>query len=291
MRGRRLVYAAVATTLVLWLMRTCAPPRPLSPPPEPDPPADLAGAFEPARSGTVRALVRWSGPVPAVPPIDLIQVTSPPGGNRSVPNPNAPRIQNGQLTDALVSLTGIDPRRSRPWDLAPVTVEAGPRGLVVRQGDRAGRMAVVRGGATVDLVSREEGQHSIRGRGAAFFTQMLPVPHRPVGRRLTDAGVVELSSGSGYYWLRGYLLVSDHPYAAVTNASGTADFPQVPDGEYDAVCWVPNWHVERLDNDPERIGPVRLAFRPAVERRQRVVVRAGEAAEVGFTLSAADFGP
>ena len=52
---------------------------------------------------------------------------------------------------------------------------------------------------------------------------------------------------------------------------------------------MPDWHVERRENDPEWMGPVRLMFRPAVERRQRVVVQAGEIANVTFSLSVADF--
>jgi hypothetical protein len=290
MRGRRLVYAAVTTGLILWLMRTCAPPRPLSPIRDADPmSAELAAAFDPARCGTVRATVQWTGPAPVVPPIEIIQVTNPPGGNSVVPNPNSPRIQNGRVADAVVSLSGVDVRRARPWDLPPVSVEVTKTGIVVKQDDRPGRIAVVRRGAAVELVSREAAQHSVRARGAAFFTQMLPVPDQPVGRVLPEAGVVELSSGSGYYWLRGYLVATDHPYAAVTGPAGTAAFPQAPQGEYEAVVWVPDWHVERRENDPEWMGPVRLMFRPAVERRQRVVVKAGEIAEVPFRLSAVDF--
>jgi hypothetical protein len=291
MRGRRLAYAAVATVLILWLMRTCAPPTPVRPTQESGAgPSELATAFDPTRCGKFRATVRWDGPVPAVPPIELIQVTNPPGGNPHVPNPNTPTIHDGRLANAVVYLADVNLPRSRPWDIPSATVEVTTSGLVVRQGDRRGRIGIVRRGATVELVSREAAQHSIRARGAAFFTQMLPVPNQPVSRALTDAGVVELSSGSGYYWLRGYLIVTDHPYAAITGPDGMADLPHVPDGEYETVVWVPDWHVEKTENDPEWMGPVRLTFRPAVERRQRVIVKAGQLAEVTFTLSAADFG-
>ena len=291
MGGRRLVYAAIATALVLWLLRTCAPPRPHAPVPAPDPPADLASRFDAARCGTVLVHVDWSGMSPAVPPIELIHVKDLPGAGHTVANPNAPDVESGRLTGALVFLVGLDAGRSRAWDLPPVSVEARKSELVVRQGKGVGRMGVVRRGAAVELVSREAGHHSIRGRGAAFFTQMLPHPDQPISRALPGAGVVELSSGTGHYWVRAYLLVSDHPYAAITGADGSARLAQVPDGQYEAVCWVPNWQIEKLENDPEWVGPVRLSFRPAVERRQRVVVRAGEVTDVRFTLSAADFGP
>jgi hypothetical protein len=297
MRGRRLVFATIAAALIIWLMRTPPPPGPMYPIREPRPTTELGGSFDPARCGTVRGSVRWSGDVPGVPPIELLQVRNPPAAKPRVPNPNAPRIAGGLLADAVVYLDGIDPARSGPWKLPPASVEVTRTGLVVKQGDNAGRVAVVRRGQEVELVSREEVDpatgllvlHSIRGRGASFFTQMLPAAGRPLGRSFPEAGVVELSSGSGYYWLRGYLFVSDHPYAAVTGPDGGFDFVQVPDGEYDAICRVPNWHVEGTENDPEWSGPVRLFFKPAVEKRQPVTVTAGKVAELHFSLSTADF--
>src|SRR5262249_45392298 len=141
----------------------------------------------------------------------------------------------------------------------------------------------------VEFVSREAVMHSARGRGAAFFTQMLPEPGKPVIRVLPENGMVELTSGSGYFWMRGYLLVSDHPYATVTDAEGRFHFDAVPDGDYDLVCWKANWHVARLERDPELIVPVRLEFGPPAIRRQKISVKAGNSSPVTFSLSTADF--
>ena len=300
MRGRRLWVLAIVTGLLLWVLYTPRRPNPLFPVREPTPPAEPATAFDKTRSGTVRGTVEWSGPAPVVEPIKLINVRIPPAETPTVPNPNAPRVGNGHLAEAVVYLTGIDPRRSAPWKPDRVCVEVKRSALSVKQGERTGRNGIVRSGDSVDLVSREAvdpltggpALHSIRGRGAAFFTQMLPVPNEPVKRVLTGDGVVELSSGSGYYWLRAYVLVSDHPYAAVTGPDGGFDFADVPDGEYEAVCWLPNWRVDRFENDPELSmwgGPVRMTFRPAVERRQKIVVKAGQVTELKFTVSAANF--
>jgi hypothetical protein len=63
----------------------------------------------------------------------------------------------------------------------------------------------------------------------------------------------------------------------------------VPDGEYELMCWVANWQIERIENDPELVAPVRLYFRPAVQKRQKVVVTAGAVQTAEFTLSAAEF--
>lgn len=289
MRGRWLVLAAVAAGLMVWGLYTPAPPRPLFPIREPQPPAELGAAFDPARCGTVGGLVRWIGEVPAVPSIERVEVKYPPESRSATPNPNAPHVKNGFTADVVVCLAGVDARRSRPWDLPPVSVEVTRAELRVKQGNRAGRVGVCRRGESVSLVAREAALHSITGRGAAFFNQMLPDPDLAVRRTLPDGGVVELSSGSRFYWLRGSVFVSDHPYAVVTGADGGFAFTDVPDGEYEAVCWAPNWHIDHLESDPEWPSPVRLFFRPSVEKRQRVTVRAGEAVDISFTLAAAEF--
>jgi hypothetical protein len=299
MRGRRLWYLAIFTGLLLWVLYTPRRPKPLFPIHEPGRAPEPASAFDPTRCGTVRGTVEWSGVAPVAEPIKRTSVRIPPAETSTVPNPNAPHIKNGRLADALVYLDRVDPRRSAPRQPDPVSVEARLTGFTVRRGKCPGRIAVVRRGDPVELVSCDpvdpvtrEPLHSIRGRGAAFFTQMLPIPAKPVSRTLTDPGIVELSSGSGYYWLRGYLFVTDQPYASMTGPDGAVRFSNVPDGEYEAVCWIPNWHVDHFENDPELSmwgGPVRMAFRPAVEKRQKVVVKAGQETELKFTLSAADF--
>jgi hypothetical protein len=299
MRGRRLWYLAIFTGLLLWVLYTPRAPLPLFPIREASPAPELASAFDPARCGTVRGTVEWSGVAPVVEPIKRISVRIPPAETSTVPNPNAPRVINGHVADAVVYLVGVDPKRSAAWTPDPVSVEARLTGITLRRRNCPGRIAVVRRGDPVELVScdpvdpvTQEPLHSIRGRGAAFFTQMLPVPNKRASRTFSDAGIVELCSGSGYFWLRGYLFVSDQPYAAVTGTEGAFNFADVPDGEYEVACWLPNWHVDHFGNDPELSiggGPVRMAFRPAVEKRQKVVVKAGQETVLQFTLSVAEF--
>jgi hypothetical protein len=216
-----------------------------------------------------------------------------------MPNPNAPRVAAGGLADAVVWLRPVDLKRSKPWSIPPATVEVTRARMDVKQGGRAGSIGIVRRGEAVELVSREAidpttkrpALHSVRGRGAAFFTQMVPDPDRPVRRTLPEDGVVELSSGSAYFWLRAYLVVSDHPYVAVTGADGSFELDQVPDGEYELIAWKANWYVERLDHDPEAFGPARLEFRPPVEKRAGVRVVAGQPASASVTFAAEDFTP
>jgi hypothetical protein len=183
---------------------------------------------------------------------------------------------------AVVYLRGIDPASARSWDRPPVTVALHDERPMVRQGDGPpGAIGFVRLGDEIAIVSRQALFHSLRARGAAFWTVTLPDPDRPRTRRMDRTGLVELSSGANYYWMRGYLWVCDHPYYAATDATGHWDLTGVPPGEYELVAWLPDWRTERQERDPETGLVARYVFRPAFEVTRRLTVRAGETISVG----------
>jgi hypothetical protein len=289
-RGRLIVFAA-ATAALLWLMRTPSAPSPLHSIVEPrSTSAELATGFDPSRCGTLHCRVLWDGLPPDVKPISLVQSRAKPSDRSDLPNPNVPRISKGKgLADAVISLNGMDLTRSRPWDAPPVEVEIDRHYLKVLGGPGNERFGIVRRGEEVSLVSREASSHSIRARGAAFFTQMLFVPDQPVRRRLMHEGIVELTSGTWFWWMRAYLVVSDHPYVGVTDSAGDVRFDSVPDGEYELIAWKANWHIAKVERDPEWIFQTGLVFHPAVVKRQRVRVEAGQLRQTTFTFSQSDF--
>ena len=254
-----------------------------------------ASHFDPAATGTVQGRVLWQGDAPAVPGFRFPKLTPETGLTwEDRANPNAPRIDrdSGGLGSAVVLLRGVDPARSRPWDHPPVRVEQRDYQIrVVQRPDEGASVGFVCRGGRAELVSRDPAFHSLRGRGAAFFTLAFPDPDRPLSRTLEQKGLVELTSAAGYFWARGYLFVDDHPYYARTDREGRFALPQVPAGDYEVVCWVPNWHQLRHERDPESGLVTRLWFAPPVERVQRVSVRPGEVRELQFTLDAHAFDP
>jgi hypothetical protein len=293
MRGwwRLAIFAAITIGL-LWVMRTPSPPTPLDPMREAAPiSAELGSDLKPNECGTLNVRVVWDGQPPKAPPLSMFQAKTRPGGKMELPNPNAPRIGQGNgLADAIVYLRHVDLKKSRSWNKPPVSVEVNATDMVVHSGDTSSRFGVVRRGEAVQLVSREPSVHGIRGRGGDFFTQMLFVPNQPASRRFSDAGIVELSSGSWYFWMRCYLVVSDHPYVGVTDANGVVKFTDVPAGEYEVVCWKANWHIAEVERDPEWIFQTGIVFQPPVESRQKAtVVPNRDSTPVIFSLNAPQF--
>lgn len=291
MRGRWFILLGITSIGALWLMRTPSHPKPLYPIQQSDPASSTLGqSHDPAKCGLLICKVEWTGEVPEVKPLSLVQAKARPGGRLELPNPNTPRVsKNGGLADTLLMLRGVDVAESRPWDHASVVVELTEIDFFVRQGDSRGRFGIVQRGSAAELVARDDSTHSARARGAAFFTQMLFVKDQPVSRVFPTAGMVELSSGSGHFWMRGYLAVSDHPYVGVSNENGEVRFDRVPDGTYELVCWKANWHIARIERDPEWLAQASLDYAPPVEKKLPIRIQAGQETRSAFTFQASDF--
>jgi hypothetical protein len=206
-------------------------------------------------------------------------------------NPNAPAVQprSRGVVGAVVYLKGVDPERARPWDWAPVTVEQRGRQFHVLQGKSATRIGFVRRGDAVTMVSRDPVFHALHAGGAAFFTLAFPDAGRSSVRRLNDKGLVELTSAAGYYWMRAYLFVDDHPYYARTDARGRFTLRGVPPGRYRLVCWLPDWRERRHERDPESGLVTRLYFRPPRTKTKPVTVPPKGTVEGHFHFSGRDF--
>jgi hypothetical protein len=238
--------------------------------------------------------VLWHGPHPNVPPIEGTLNARVENGLRPQvrhPNPNAPHIDSfGHVESALIWLSHIDGRRSKSWDLLPVRVQLSDYRFHIKQGPADALSGFVRAGDRVELESTDQAFHAVHGDGAAFFSLMLPDPNRSVSRTLTQPGIVELSSAAGYIWMRGYLLVSEHPYVARTDLNGRFYIGGIPPGDYDVIAWLPSWKEAGHDRDPETAILTRLRFRQPVEQTGHVKLSGGQARTVEFIYRESDFG-
>ncbi len=268
--------------------------RPAPPAPQESLPS-LATAFVEQDCGIITGTVVWSGDAPHVPPYlaPVNPLASPLGvTKRAWPNPNLPAINEHThgVADAVVFLRRVEAAKSKPWTLPPVCVEFRDDDLFVVQGAPSRRGFVQRGQAFT-IVSKQAAFESLTARGAAFFTLTLPDPDTTRTRRLDRAGVVELSSGVGRFWMRGHLFVVDHPYYARTDAEGRFTLSQVPAGDYELVCWHPNWHEDVREHDADTLCLTRLTFQPAAEQVRAISVQPGGTTGAIFTLSLKDFSP
>ncbi|GEM_PF-376696 len=269
----------------------------------PEPPAetvvkidhDIGHDFDAATAGTIRGQVIWQGALPEVPgyraPVSpgMEHAGQP---RRLWPNPNVPHIDpiSKGVAGAVMFLRGIRLRQARPWDHPPVRVELRDYQVHVCQGDRDGQSGFVRRGDAITMVSRQNLFHALRVRGAAFFTRAFPDADQSCSQRLNRCGLVELSSGCGYFWMRGWLFVDDHPYYTHSDSEGRFTLPRVPPGRYELVCWLPDWHEASRELDAETALICRLTFHPAIEIVQPVQLAPRQMQTVSIRLDASCFG-
>jgi hypothetical protein len=275
-------------TACLLLLAGCQPPPAAR---KETPPMPLGERFDAKATGTIRGQVVWSGAIPKVDAIKLL--VSAPGLENEYPNPNAPTIdlKTQAMADVLMFLRKVEVARSRPWSHDPVEVAFDDARLQIHQGQRKTRLGIVRRGDEIACVAREKRNHTLEARGASVFSLPLVVPDKITRRKLEQPGILELSSGSALYWLRGHLWIGEHTYAVVTNAAGEFELAQVPAGTYELVSWMPSWHIKRRERGPEFGEIERLIFVTGVEQSAEITVVAGEAAKTVFRWDAARFNP
>jgi hypothetical protein len=292
------VVSCVACCLVLLGVAVLPGCDDIAVPPRPCKVSDVEAGreFDAPTAGTIRGQVIWQGALPEVP--GYRSPVSPGAEHAGQPprlwfNPNVPRIDpTGKgVAGAVVFLRGIDPRRARPWDHPPVRVELRDYQIHICQGDRDEKTGFVRRGDAIEMVSRQKLFHALRVRGSAFFTRAFPDAEQPCRHRLDRLGIAELSSGCGYFWMRGWLFVDDHPYYTHSDAEGHFALPQVPPGQYELVCWLPNWREVSRELDAETALICRLSFRPPVEIVQPVQLGPRQTRTVAVQVDASRFGP
>ena len=154
----------------------------------------------------------------------------------------------------------------------------------ILQGTSDRRIGFVRPGERFELVSRDALFHSVQMRGASFFTCTLPDPNRVRSHHADGPGIVELLSGSGYFWMRGYLLATPHPYAAHTDEQGRFRLERVPAGEYEIVVWRPNWRVAATERNPDNARVQQVRFAPPLQSGKRVRVATGQTTNIELEL-------
>jgi plastocyanin len=77
--------------------------------------------------------------------------------------------------------------------------------------------------------------HTYRG-AESWFNQAQPKGAEPIKKELEDTSVIKLTCDV-HPWMRGFIVVSDHPFFATTKADGAFTIEKVPAGKYKLEAW------------------------------------------------------
>ncbi len=199
----------------------------------PAPPASSApyqGSID-FEGGTIAGLVRLLGPVPVLEPrkVDAKSKVCGPGTKQ----PNEILVSgDGFLENVVVTLEGI--RSGKPMPAKPQAI------LDQRECDYQPHVQVVPIGATLDILNSDDLLHNVHGKlngRATLFNLAMPLKGQRLTRALSKAGVLHLQCDAGHTWMKGYIVVVEHPYFEATSADGTFVLSDVPEGTFTLRAW------------------------------------------------------
>lgn len=148
------------------------------------------------------------------------------------------QVSGGKLKNAIVAITDDIPKGKR-WESSKALVDNkeclfDPRVQVARyQGDvEAKNSDPVFHNANLARVDSA----NVNGAGEMLANVALPLQGQSQTKNLKKSGIVAIKCNV-HEWMKAWIYVSKHPYAAVTQADGTFDIAGVPPGEYNAIVW------------------------------------------------------
>ena len=233
--------------------------------------------------GTISGTVKWSGTVPhalefpitkdaqicdpeAKKTADLERLIVGPQGGVANTVVYLKNISQGKAMDLPVSLQHLDQKACRYV----------PHILLVPQG------------ANLQVRSSDPILHTVHMSGAVSNNIPFPFQNQDIPVAMRRAGVVDLKCNAGHVWMNAEVLIVKHPYYAVTDEHGSFTLTGVPPGEYEIEAWHEGWRIvseEKVLDVASQVEVTRPMYSAQLTWTKKVVVRAGQASEVQFSIS------
>ena len=233
--------------------------------------------------GTITGSVKWSGPVPKLPPATINK-------DPEICDPQAQKKRdlerllvsaNGGVANTVVFLKDIT--KGKAMDLPE-----GRQFLNQKTCRYEPHVLLVPDKGTLQLKSSDPVLHTVHMTGAADYNLPFPFANQTVSRTMNREGVVDLRCNAGHIWMNAEMLVVQHPYYAVTDEDGNFRLTNVPPGDYEIEAWHEGWKVTgqgALYDVMTQMRVQRPIFSDPVEWTKKVTVPSNGSVDVKFLIS------
>ena len=134
------------------------------------------------------------------------------------------------IRNAVVSLQNLPPGVKGEWNLPEVKMDQ-------RQCAYVPRVVVVPVGGTVEFLNSDRLLHNVRSAGKENPPFNRAQPHaRTISVTFKKPEVLRVDCDL-HSWMRGWVVVAEHPFYTVTNEQGEFTLENVPPGKYTLQVW------------------------------------------------------
>jgi plastocyanin len=137
---------------------------------------------------------------------------------------------NNGIRNAVVSLHNIPPGAKRDWNFPAAKMDQ-------KQCSFIPRVVIVPVGGTVEFLNSDRLLHNVRSSGKENPPFNRAQPHaRSISFAFKQPELLRVDCDL-HSWMRGWVVVADHPFYAVTNEQGEFVLENVPRGKYTLQVW------------------------------------------------------
>jgi plastocyanin len=205
--------------------------------------------------GTISGQVKYTGAPPAPKPLEI---TKDKEVCAATPKMDESLVVGGggELKNAVVTITNITKGKAMP----SAATKLEQKGCVYIP-----RVTLIPAGQTLDITNDDGILHNIHtySKKNPPVNRAQPKFKKVIQETFKEPETFEVRCDA-HGWMQGWVVVQDHPYYALTDATGKFSLSDVPAGEYEVKVW------------HEKLG----------EKTQKVTVPAKGAATANFELAA-----
>ena len=137
---------------------------------------------------------------------------------------------NNGIRNAVVSLRNVSPRAKQDWNLPAPKMDQ-------KQCSFVPRVVVVPVGGTVEFLNSDRLLHNVKSAGKENPPFNRAQPHaRSISFVFKQPEILRVDCDL-HSWMRGWVVVAEHPFYAVTNEQGEFILENVPPGKYSLQVW------------------------------------------------------
>jgi len=229
--------------------------------------------------GTIRGTVTLKGspPPPEVIPVSKDAATC--GKTKTLQSVITGK--NGGLKNVVVGLDGIQEGKRMPRDvkveLDQMKCEYSPHILIL---PKDGTLEMVNGDSLLhnvhayDLTAKNDTQTG----PPTLFNIAMPFKGLKIAKPMNSTCLVRLLCDAGHPWMNAYVLVTEHPYFAITDENGNFTLDDVPPGTYTVHIW--HEGLAKIETATKSYR----ASKPCSGTR-KVTVTSGATASLNFTVT------